>query len=794
MRKIFYLTLLLLWNTLSQAQISIHGQVQDDAGAPVPAATITWLRSRADSKSVTTDSSGKFLIPSLQVGTKYHLEVSAVNHEEAKLTLELKNDTTIRIVLPRNNTMLNNVTVSGRAKLIQMKPNKTIVNIADNLTIVGSNIAEALQKIPGIRISNDEVSIPGKGAVQIMQDGRLLQLSQKELLSYLKSIPAGTVSKIEIITNPSAAYDASGNAGLINIITKRTTQQGYSGSIQAGYKQYQHYPGMDATGNINYNSGKWQLYANANIFRIRHKYGFRWEEYYPDRTWIMSDTGDYKQQNLAINAGADYQLSSKSTIGFNVGFSRYFEGGADYVRNSNYNGSGQTDSVLTTYADYFPVARTQSYNLYYKTKLDTSGKTFSLDGSYLTFYRTDTSNVTARSFLPDGQPIPSSTARYTNATTQNINIYAVKADMELPLSFARLQFGGKINFIDMYDDLRYYRVSNPGYTYDRDLSNEYKYTENSQALYVNVNRELGNWSWEAGLRGELTQTNGYSFLSGQRNNNNYLKLFPNALISYKMNGANLFSLTYNKRVRRPTFWNLNPYKSILTAYSYYEGNPFLQPEYNSNFQLLHIYKNKLTSALFATITNNGFDDITIAHADTNFVLRTPKNFVNSLRIGLSEAYTFSTFRWWESTTLLNIYYTDGRSKLSYVADRKGWGAYVSNSNTLYFNTAKTLAAAINFWYQFPEVSLVNRSDPYWNLDLGFNAVLVKDKLTLNANVQDVFGTSAASYTNVVNNVQQRYATLQLNRNYSLTLIFKFGKKDLKAIEHTNSDQEERKRI
>ncbi|WP_084490414.1 outer membrane beta-barrel protein [Niabella ginsenosidivorans] len=794
MRKFLYVLLFLFHTLFCKAQVSVQGKIQDNTGIPVPDATMEWYGPQQSSQTITTSHDGTFSISALKAGEKYLLQVTAIGYQNSLASLILQKDTTLKLILRPDSITLGNVTVSSRTKLIQVQPDRTIINLADNPTITGSNMADAFNKIPGIQVSNDQLSIPGKGMVQLMQDGRLIQLSQKDLVNYLKSIPVGTISKIEIIANPSAAYDASGNAGLINIITKRNSQQGYSGSVQAGYKQWQHYPGMDITGNISYNSGKWRLYANANMFRIRHRYGFRWEEYYPDRSWIMSDTGDYKQNNLAINAGADYRLSQKSTIGFTVGFSRYFEGGADYVRNHFYNQQGTTDSFLTTYADYVPLARTQSYNVYYQTKLDSTGKSFSLDGSYLTFFRTDECHFTGKTFTPDGTLIPASTARYYNTALQNINIYTLKADVVLPAKIASFQLGGKINFINIYDNLLYYTVKDNERVFDPELSSEYKYTENTQALYANAGRDIRNWSLQAGLRAELTQTTGYSYILSQGRQNNYIKFFPNALISFKKDNHNTFSFTYNKRVRRPTFWNLNPYKSLLTAYSYYEGNPFLQPEYNSNFQLQHSYKNKWTSALFVALTNNGFDDITIARADTNFVLRTPRNFVNSTRLGISENRRFAAFSWWESNNLLNIYYTQGRSQLDYITDMEGWGAYFSSSNSFYLNNSKTLAADANFWYQFPDVALVNRSDAYWNLDLGITTALIKEKLSINASVQDVFGTSAPSYTTFVNGIRQKYATLQLNRNYSLTFIFKFGKKETTASEHSSSNQEEKERI
>ncbi|TXH58165.1 MAG: TonB-dependent receptor [Bacteroidia bacterium] len=776
------------------SQITLNGTVKNEAGTAIPNATIQWQVSLHASKTIHANTEGIFSIPLLKANDKILIQASAVGHVEQILSIHIEKDSTIHLVLPKSNTVLEGVTINSRAKFIQMKPDKTIVNIGNNPIIAGSNIAEALGKIPGIQINNEQISIPGKGAVQLMQDGRLLPLSQKDLLNYLKSISSANISKIEIITNPSAIYDAGGNAGLINIITKRNTQAGYSGSIEASYRHWQEYPGAEVSGNINYNIGKWNMYANANFFQVRRKFGYRWEEYYNDRTWVMSDTGNYKLGNISFNAGVDYKISKKSNIGINMGIARYFESGADYVRNHFYNASGQTDSLLTAYATYVPVHNSKSISAYYTTNLDTTGKKFTIDGSYFSFYRPDESYFTGKTFLPSGQIINNSTLQYYYKALQDIDIYALKADWELPLKPVKLQFGAKVNFINIYSNTFYHRILNDVKVYDPALSIEYRYKENTQAAYINVEKTWEKWMLQAGLRGEYTQTNGYAYLTNKSNDNSYFKPFPSALIRYDFNDQHQFSLLYNKRINRPTFWNLNPFKTILTAHTYYEGNPFLQPAYINNFEFQHNYKNKLNSSLFLTVTNNGFAEITIPRADTSFVMRTSRNFVNNTRVGITETYNFSGIRWWESNNMLSAYFTEGRSKLDYVKSLNGWGAYFSSANTFYLNTAKSISAAINFWYQFPEVTLVNRTDAYWNLDFGVNATLLKDKLTLNTAIQDIFGTSAASYTNTVNNIKQKYATLQLNRNFALTLVYKFGKKEVKKIEHTESNEEERNRL
>ena len=293
MRFLTTLLGLFLIHSISFSQVKINGLIKDDAGTPIPNATIEWQASFNSSKTIHADKEGLFSIPLLKSEEKYLFQVSATGYKEQVVSFTLLNDTIIHFILPRNSTVLEGVTVKSNARFIQIKPDKTIINIGDNPILAGNNMAEALGKIPGLQISNELISIPGKGSVQLMLDGRLLPLSQKELLNYLKSFPVANISKIEIITSPSAVYDAGGNAGLINIITKRNTQKGYSGSIEAGYMNWQKYPGAELSTNANYNTGRWNIFANANYYKIRRKFGFRWEEYYKDRTWIMSDTGNY---------------------------------------------------------------------------------------------------------------------------------------------------------------------------------------------------------------------------------------------------------------------------------------------------------------------------------------------------------------------------------------------------------------------------------------------------------------------------------------------------------------------
>jgi outer membrane receptor protein involved in Fe transport len=326
------------------------------------------------------------------------------------------------------------------------------------------------------------------------------------------------------------------------------------------------------------------------------------------------------------------------------------------------------------------------------------------------------------------------------------------------------------------------------------LSNEFDYRENTQALYISMNKEQGKWKFEAGLRGELTQTKGYSYTLDQTTLNKYFRLFPSLSVAYQATDDNSLALTIGKRINRPSFWNLNPFKSLYTAYSYGEGNPYLNPEYNTNFEVSHTYKSMLTTAVFFNITENGFNNVTIASADTNLVYTKPFNFIKKYRIGISENVALHLFSWLDNNNQVTVYHTDAQSTLSNISGVSGFGLYLATNNNIYFNRRKTFAAAVNAWYQFPEVDHIGKSDAYYKVDIGFKAAVLKKKVDISLTMNDIFRTSASAVTSHINGVQQKFTNFQLNRYILLGLTYRFGSSEHKAVSNDRGNEDERGRI
>jgi len=786
------------------AQIKLTGTVTDASKHALGYAGVSLLSIGSNkNQSLQTDAEGKFAFQNLQTG-QYLLTVAFTGYTKYESPLSIIKDTVVSVILQTSNTQLGEVVVIANKAAVENNQEKLVYNVSANITATSTDALTAIGKVPGVKVNGDDISIVGKGKVRVMVNDRVVQLAGTDLARYLKSISANQISKIEVIKNPSANYDADGNAGLINITTKRSSKQGFSGNVQLSDRQSLHSPAnvfgtsnywlAAGSANLNYNADKWSAYTNVSMDHDHELEGFETDVFYPKQSWLQTDTGNYRGHNFNIIAGVDYKVSPKTTIGLSYLGGKSVYDGSDHVNNPVYNTSGGLDSTLRTYATYHPIAISNSGNAHAMINFDTTGKKLVLNADYFNYNRNDRSDFESNSYLPNGQVIPASNTRYFDTNKQLINLYTFKADAEIPTSFAKLAFGGKLSFINNYSNAYYYdKGANDELTYNTNLSNEFRYIENTQSLYINLNKEKDKWKYQAGLRAEYTETKGTSYTLKQVNTKKYLQLFPSVLISYQADTANSYSLSFGRRINRPTFWNLNPFKSLFTAYSYGEGNPFLQPEYNSNLELSHTYKNILTSGLFLNITDNGFNNLTIASADTNLVRTIPLNFIKTYRVGVSENLSLHLFSWLDNNNQATFYHTDAHSSLSYIKSISGYGAYLATNNTAYFNAGKTFAAAVNLWYQFPEVDHIGRSDAYYKLDIGFTALAMQKKLNITLNLNDAFRSSASAVTTTVNGIRSKFTNFQLNRFVQLALSYRFGR-ETTAEKRDTGNEEERGRI
>lgn len=800
----FFFTLLAVFSFAENAwsQLTVSGKIVNAAGHPVAFAHVLMSAEKSPKVLATqSDTSGHFGFSGL-APRSYFLKITAVGYEAIQTQVVVRRDTILSFFLVESGHQLDQVTVKGAKPVLRSDGEKVVYDVAASVTSTGSDAAAEMAKIPGVRITDNEINIAGRGSVRVMLNGQLLQLSGQALIRFLKGLSAGQLATIEYLRNPPANLDAEGNAGLMVITTRQSQVSGFSANIQTSAKKSL-YPGplaypapdygwLNGTADFQVKSGRIAAYASLTADRANLLEGFDWRIPYPRQTWVQSDTGRYRYRNFAQTVGIDYQTGRRSTLGATYLHEKNHYQGGDFVRNPIYNREGALDSLRKSQATYYPIAETHSVNLHFVTTLDTSGGSLALNADYFGYYRTDRSDFETASYRPTGERMQ--TVRYFDTNLQDLHFYTLKADITKSTRLGKLSAGAKVSFIRNHSNALYYRKTNDNQlVYDPALSSEFDYRENTQMLYANLAKEQTGWKYQAGLRAELTQTNGYSYLQDRRTRFRYLRLFPSLSISRSLRGNQTVGITLNRRINRPTFWNLNPFRSLYTAYSYGEGNPYLQPEYTTNVELSHTVDQQLTSSMFYSVTDNGFTNVTLAGPESDFVVTTPLNFIHTRRFGVSETFSSPVSTWVETTNVLTAYYTRARSSLPEVQHAQGWGVYVSSSNVLYFNRSRTLAGAVNGWYQFPEVYRFGRSEGYYKVDLGLKASVHRKQIDLSITVNDLFASTALAFSSTVSGQVQRFNNFQFNRFVLFGINLHFGNQKSRQ-DTSGGNAEERKRL
>ena len=526
---------------------------------------------------------------------------------------------------------LKGVTIIAKKKLFERKIDRLVFNVENNISATGLDAYELLKITPNLRVNNDVITIPGKNKLAIMINDRLVQLSNEELINYLKTISSNDIKKIEVITTPPSKYDAEGNSGLINIVLKKITTDNWKSTLRssfgvATYTSYNNGVNFSFKKNkillqsdINYNNGSW-LKTNTNTYS------------YIDRKWIDNSETKENYNNLSSRLNFEYNLSKKITTGV-----QYFlnKSNLNVYDNSislvNYFNNINQNFNISTEGETKPKNISQSINLYSVYQIDSLGKKISFDIDYFNF-----NNELKRNFYTNQIQL-SSNSLYSaiNSGDQDVNNFSIRADTELPLKFANLSFGGKISWIKTNNNVKLFNTTTGIPVFEPNQSDEFEYNENIQALYFSINKKIKKWETQLGIRFENTTTEGNSISLNQVNTNNYSKFFPTAYISFTPNDNYSFSLNYSKRLSRPPYGRLNPFKWYNSAFSFKQGNPFLQPSFTDNVEFNFNYKNNWNSTLYYSSTKAGYEYITILNNNTNFQETKPFNYYNTNSIGFS---------------------------------------------------------------------------------------------------------------------------------------------------------------
>lgn len=791
LHRLLYTLLLCLWSCTTFAQAKVSGNVKDQEGA-VAYATVRLLTPAGGPTSANafTDDNGHFEI--VTVPGSYKLIITYLGFDDYTTDLVVDKDTSINeILLKAKANTLNETVISSRKKRIVRKIDRLVFNIEDNPIATGGTAVDALKVAPGIVLNNGQISMIGKSGMRVMVDGRMLQLSPEDLISFLNSIPADDIKKIEIITNPPAKYEAEGNSGIVNIVFKTGIKDSWNNRISATYTQsvLADYALRD---NFTFQKNKVKILLSLNAVKGLQNVDQESNLAFTDGPWLIDVNQRFKTDDLSGRFMIDYEVGKNTKIGLQYLGSVTAPDITDVTRTRVFNTANAFDYSLVNEGFSDRNKDNQSINVFIEQKLDTMGRSFTIDLDYLNFNAGEDRRVHTQKYNQDDALLGTDFANNI-ITDQQIRNYNLKVDFEHPTSFAQFSYGAKFSFIDNGFSTVNFNTITGAPVFNPLQSNEFTYKENTQAVYVNASRALGKKTEiQLGLRLENTQTTGFSKTLNQTSKNNYLKLFPTFYITHTSNEDNTFALSYGRRIDRPNYSRLNPARYYINSNAYSEGNPFLQPSFSDNVELSHTYKGKLSTGAFLSIETNGYNVVPGLNDATNEQTITYKNFYTAYNAGLVESYSMDLLSWLESQNSLYLLYSRSSFSDEVVAEvQNGFRLYFSTDNSVTLNKAKNIKGQVNFWYSPGYKEGLYKLSASYSLDLALKYSFRDIMVT--AGVYDVFNSSPKTFSSEVNNIKQSWISYPSNRYLRITLSYSFGNKKISATQRSLGNEEEKSR-
>ncbi len=806
--KILPLLSLLFFCAFAVNAQNIKGLVKDMEGKNIAGANVSLLNSK-DSliiKLAVTNREGKYQFSNLKEGS-YLTSVSYVGYAvKMSKVFEVQGNGDIdadEIALSKLSNELKNVTVTAKKPLIEVRADKTILNVENSINAVGNDALELLRKSPGVLVDKDDnLSLAGKNGVQVYIDGKPSPLSGTDLASYLKSLQSAQIEAIEIISNPSAKYEAAGNAGIINIRLKKNKTFGTNGSVNAGYN-IGVYPKYNAGLSLNHRNKKINLFGNFNYNDSKNENYINFYRIQLDTLFNQRSLMNMNNKSVGFKAGADYFANRRSTIGVMVNGNIADNTNANKgITPISYIPTGIVDRVLVAENSSSSKRDNLNFNLNYRYA-DTSGRELNMDGDYGYF------KIKSDQYQPNFYYNPSQTTLldqyvYNMLAPTNIDIYSFKTDYEQNYKKGRLGIGGKTSYVKTNNDFQRYNVYNTGKVKDTLRSNIFDYKENINALYVNYNRQFKGIMIQAGLRAENTNSEGRS--TGLKWNGstyigydslfkrNYTDLFPSAAITFNKNPMNQWSVSYSRRIDRPAYQDLNPFEFKLDEYTFQKGNTELRPQYTNSIAVTNTYKYKLTTTVNYSHVNDVFSQlIDTTEKSKSFI--TKKNLAKQDIVSLNISMPFQ-YKWYGVYANINTYYTHYNADFG--EGRKiNLDAYAVNVYAQQtFKLGKTTTAELSGFYASPSIwQGTFKSAQIWSLDAGLQQSVLKGKATVKASVTDIFKTLHWQGTSNFAGQYLRASGGFESRQFRLNFTYRFGSNQVKAArQRSTSADDESKRV
>lgn len=782
--KLHYISLLLLLITtqVTAQEFIVSGIVQDDDKKPVALAYVSlYTLDSSDIKTVQADDKGRFVFEKV-AAEKYMLTAQMVGYGKVRQPLTVtENITDVTVTINRKASTMQEVVIAGRKRRVETDLGKTIVNISDDMK-AGNSLLELLKEVPGVTVSPEgNVSVQGKQGVTIIIDDKPVQFTDRELAEYLKGISAANVDKIELMTQPSAKYDAEGNNGIIMVKTDKMKKEGWSGNINVQHLQRMH-PFLSINTQLNYRKDKLGLHISPGGY-----YGMNSLLLYRDRTakdiltgnavTTIDEDGFLKEEfhDEHLELGVDYDISKKTTLSASV--------------RGNYHPNKQRDFYETTITDvstnnklYSVSENHQGFlrkniegNLFIKHEPDSTSNivvhAYSFNETRTLFQELESTN-----YDEQGNVLAPSFILYNDLPITS-TIYSGKVDYTKDLeSDTKIEAGLKTSYVAIDNENIFETEQNGSRVNDTTRSNHFLYDEQISAAYINGSAKKGKWSGQAGLRVEHTHQKGHELTQDNEFVRNYTSVFPTAYVSYKADDKNSFECNYGRRIKRPFYRELNPFTKVNNQYSASVGNPNLLPMFTHNVELKHNFGSKLITTVSYSVSNGAMIREVSYDYVTNVSNYSTTNNGRKRESALSAFFQHKINDWCTTNVTCNVSYIEYENR--WQGEKvygSGFSAYGKVDTQFHFK--KGWYAHFNGWYMSPmQVGAFNRAGGAVMVSADVSKSFFNDTTNIKLSIQDPF-----SWYQWPEHYNQPDISTEINYGFNsqsmtLALSYNFGKK------------------
>jgi outer membrane receptor protein involved in Fe transport len=775
-------------SSFAQGVGSLRGIIMEDSN-PIEFANI-FLTLRADTTkivtSAVTDSLGRFLLDKIPIGN-HVLNVKMIGYVPKQITISINEAGQMvdlkEIVIAADAFMLNALEVRGTRDLIQKTEEGFIIKAADNLTQIGGTAADLLKNMPGVLVNADgEITLRGRSPLTLI-NGRISGIAGIDRSAQLERIPASSIDRIEIISNPSAKYDADAEGGIINIILKKNEDNGTNGAFAVGAGRGDRYR-LNASSLLNHKAGKWNFggaYDNWYTTRTRRVTGNRINFDLPDEYFLTQRRFDERlifYQNA--KATIDYVPNKKSSLNFEALWAFPGENNNETLKNTYETSGNDFTSRNRRHSNEIRRSHALELNLTYTRHFNDPEKLLTTNISNTLSNEKENTDITTQRLTEQdiafGNPSLQRTHVYQKTNLSNFAI-----DYTQPLSrHGIIETGYKGIFRFLNADFQRANLEGEQFTIDPLNSNLFVFHEQIHAIYTQYTgwtgkKEEPTWKYNIGIRAEKVWNNGKTRDESQLFTNEYFNLFPSANLFYYTQNRNNFKLSYSKRITRPGLGQLNPFIDITDSLNQHGGNPRLKPERIHSMELG--YNHTLKKASFSLTTfyrlrTNAILQYTIL--DQNGVaLAIPLNFGKATTYGIEAIASYNPFSFWSINYSFSAY--------EFQIDNSEVAAEVSTSQTSWytklinnFSLFKNNKLQIIGNYTSPIAIPQGKSIAVYFVDLGLQQKIMKGKGRLGAVVTDVFNTQQYGFiTSDYNFSFNRYSKID-TRAVMLTFGYTFG--------------------